>query len=192
MVYSKIVNEDTEKIIELCNAKVLVENLKNSTFLITGASGMIGSYIVYTLLKLNEKYKTNIKINALVRNKLKLDNYIKNNSNVNVIENDVINPIKIAGKIDYIIHAASPASPKIMKEKPVETNFANTIGTANTLLLAKEKKVKVYMFISSREIYGEPIGNQKYFTEDGKLGMVDPLLPRNGYAEGKKTAENIM
>ena len=58
-------------------------------------------------------------------------------------------------------------------------------------MFAKEHNTKGYLFISSREIYGDPNENQKYFTEDGRLGFIDPLIPRNGYAEGKKAAENM-
>ena len=82
-------------------------------------------------------------------------------------------------------------SPKIMSKEPVETNFANTLGAANTLILAKNKNVEGYLFISSREIYGEPMEGQELFIEDGPLGQVNPLVPRNGYAEGKKAAENM-
>lgn len=191
MVYTKIVNEDAKDIIDFCTPELLESKLKNKTVLITGASGMIGSYISYTIIKLNELYNTNTKIIALDRNIDKLDNYIKNNKNVTTVTGDITNHLEIEGTIDYIIHAASPASPKIMKEAPVETNFANTIGTANTLILAKEKKASGYVFISSREIYGEPLEGQELFTEYGPLGLVDPLVPRNGYAEGKKAAENM-
>lgn len=191
MVYTRIVNEDVEDIINYCGEENLVTKLKNKTILITGASGMIGSYFAYTFLKLNEIFGTNIKILAMLRNPLKIDDYIKNNSNVKVVIGDVSEPINIDLNIDFIIHAASPASPKIMREHPVETNFANTIGTANTLKLALSKNVKGYLFVSSREIYGEPNLGQELFTEDGPLGQVNPLIPRNGYAEGKKAAENM-
>ncbi len=191
MKYTKIVDEDAKYIIKACNSKSLLSKLKNKTFLITGASGMIGSYIIYTLIKLNKTYKANINIKAIVRNESKLDNYIKTNDKVETIIQDIIEPLKIKGEVNYIVHAASPASPKIMKDQPVETNFANTIGTANTLKLAKEKQADGYLFISSREIYGEPTEGQELFTEDGPLGQVNPLIPRNGYAEGKKAAENM-
>lgn len=191
MKYTKIIDEDTKYIIETCQPQNLLSKLKNKTFLVTGASGMVGSYIVYTLLKLNSEYDANIKIKALIRNENKLNEYIKNNRNVDIIVQDIIKPLDIAGSIDFIIHAASPTSPKIMKDKPVETNFANTIGTANTLNLAKEKNTQSYLFISSREIYGEPLEGQNIFTEEGPLGEVNPLVPRNGYAEGKKAAENM-
>lgn len=191
MKYTSIIAKDTENIINDCDAKFLAKTLANKVFLITGASGMIGSYFVYTLLKLNELYDTNVKIKALVRDKNKLSDYIISNSAVDVIVDDVVNLKEVEGKIDYVIHAASPASPKIMREHPVETNFANTIGTANTLKIANNKKSLGYLFISSREIYGEPIDGQEFFTEDGLLGQVNPIIPRNGYAEGKKAAENM-
>ena len=190
MVYSKIVDEDVKDIIDYCTSEFLLDKLKDKTVLITGALGMVGSYFVYTFLKLNEMYDANIKIKALIRSKKNIDDKLKSPLLEFIIQ-DVVEEIKIEDNVDYIIHAASPASPKIMKEHPVETNFANTIGTANTLKLALEKKAYGFLFISSREIYGEPLEGQEEFTEDGPLGQVNPLVPRNGYAEGKKAAENM-
>ena len=106
MKYSKIIDEDTKEIIDFCDSKLLVKKLKNKTVLITGASGMIGSYFVYTILKLNELYDTNTKLKLFVRNPNKIDDYAKNNKNVEVIVGNVIEPIQIDGKVDYIIHAA--------------------------------------------------------------------------------------
>lgn len=187
MIVNKIIDGDAEQIIQDNNG---LNELYDKSIMITGASGMIGSYFVYTLMKLNECYGADIKIIPLVRNIDKLNSQVRNNDNVHPIVQDVTDNIYYDGDIDYIIHAASPASPKIMKEKPVETNFANTIGTANTLLLAKDKNVEGYLFISSREIYGKPLDNQEYFTEDS-FGHIDQLVPRNAYAEGKKAAENM-
>lgn len=186
-MFNKIIDEDAEQIIQENDG---LTELYDKTILITGASGMIGSYFLYTLMKLNESYDANIKIIPLVRTLNKLDPSVIENEYVFPIVQDVTEKIAIDENIDYIIHAAGPASPKIMKEKPVETNFANTIGTANTLILASEHDAKGYLFISSREIYGSPINNEKYFTEDS-FGYVDHLIPRNGYAEGKKAAENM-
>lgn len=187
MIVNKIIDGDAEQIIQDNDG---LKELYGKSIMITGASGMIGSYFVYTLMKLNEDYDVDINIIPLVRNINKLNSQVRDNDNVHPIVRDVIDKIYYEGDIDYIIHAASPASPKIMKEKPVETNFANTIGTANTLILARDKKVDGYLFISSREIYGKPLDNQKYFTEDS-FGYIDPLVPRNAYAEGKKAAENM-
>lgn len=191
MKYTHIIQEDVDNIINYCTPNILLEKLRNKTILITGASGMVGTYFVYTLLRLNELYKANIDVMLVLRNINKLDSYIAENPNVEVIIQDVIYPFNIKEKVDYIIHAASPASPKIMSNYPVETNLANTLGTANTLKLAQQNSVEGYLFISSREIYGEPNEGQELFTEDGPLGQVNPLVPRNGYAEGKKAAENL-
>lgn len=188
MVYNKIVDEDVLQIIEE-NKKL--QELDNCTVMITGATGMLGSYFLYTLVKLNEELGKNITIVPVMRNINKLDPELLNKDYIKPVVGDVTEPINYNGDIDYIIHAASPASPKIMKDHPVETNFANTLGTANTLKLAKDKNVKGYLYISSREIYGQPNPGQKYFTEYGSLGQVNPLVPRNGYAEGKKAAENM-
>ena len=188
MVLNKIIDEDTEQIIN-DNQELL--KLDNCTFLITGASGMVGSYFMYTLVKLNEDYGKNIKIIPLVRNIEKINSELLSKDYIQPVIQDVRYPINYDDPIDYIVHAASPASPKIMKDYPLDTNFANTLGTANTIDLAIKSNCKGYLYISSREIYGQPADDQKYFYEDGPLGQVDPLVPRNGYAEGKKAAENM-
>ncbi len=182
-----IIERDIENIL---SNKIEFKKLENSTVLITGASGMIGSYLLYTLAALNDLQSYNIKIVALVRDKEKLPNYLKNRADIIVLEQDVCDRISYNEKIDYIIHAASPASPKIMKEKPVDTIMANTIGTFNTLKLAKKNNVKAYLYISSREVYGEPYEWQEQFDEQ-TYGFVDPLLPRSCYSEGKKAAETM-
>lgn len=183
----KIIYEDCLQIIKDND----VEKLRDKSFLITGASGMLGSYIVNVLRVLNSEYNMNIKLILNVLDKKFLSDEVLNEKNVTIIEQNVCEPFKIDGPVDYIVHAASPASPKIMKDYPFETNAANTIGTYNTLILAKEKNASGYLFVSSREIYGEPMDGQDVFTEDGLLGQVNPLVPRNGYAEGKKAAENM-
>lgn len=187
MIINRIIDEDAQQIIDENDG---LKELYNSTVMITGATGMIGSYFVYTLMKLNEDYGANVKIIPLVRNLNRLNKEVIAKNYVYPIVQDVTEKITYDDNVDYIIHAASPASPKIMKEKPVETNFANTLGTANTLMFAKENAAKKYLFISSREIYGAPLENQEYFSEDS-FGIIDQLVPRNAYAEGKKAAENM-
>lgn len=184
---NRVVYEDILEIIKDND----LEPLRNKSFLITGASGMIGAYISYVLKVLNDDYNMNIKIILNVRTPHKLAKFILDDKNIVILKQDVTEPFNYEGNIDYIVHAAGPASPKIMVDHPFETNIANTVGTYNTLKLAQAKKVAAYLFISSREIYGEPQGENTIFTEDGLLGYVNPLIPRNGYAEGKKAAENM-
>lgn len=166
------------------------EELKNKTVMITGASGMVGSYMLYVLLMLNDEKHYGIKVDAVMRNVNKLPEEIRNREDVNVVVADVTKDIPDVGDIDYIIHAASPASPLIMQNQPVETIAANTIGTFKTLELAKEKNAEGYLFISSREIYGQPDEGQEFFYEN-TYGFVDQLNPRSCYSEGKKAAETM-
>lgn len=187
MKFNKIINEDLEQIIEENNG---LKELYNQTIMITGASGLIGNYFMNTFIKLNEEHGANIKIIPLMRNVNKLGKEVLSKDYVYPIVQDIIDPIAYDGDVEYIIHAASPASPPLMREKPVETNFANTIGTANALRFAKEHNTKKFLFTSSREVYGQGISDQKYFKEDD-LGIINQLIPRNSYAESKKAAENM-
>ena len=166
------------------------EKLKNKTVMITGASGMVGSYMLYVLLMLNDEKHYGIKVDAVMRNVNKLPEEVRNREDVNVVVADVTKDIPDVGDIDYIIHAASPASPLIMQNQQVETIAANTIGTFKTLELAKEKNAEGYLFISSREIYGQPDEGQEFFYEN-TYGFVDQLNPRSCYSEGKKAAETM-
>lgn len=166
------------------------EKLKNKTVMITGASGMVGSYMLYVLLMLNDEKHYGIKVDAVMRNVNKLPEEVRNREDVNVVVADVTKDVPDVGDIDYIIHAASPASPLIMQNQPVETIAANTIGTFKTLELAKEKNAEGYLFISSREIYGQPDEGQEFFYEN-TYGFVDQLNPRSCYSEGKKAAETM-
>lgn len=184
---NKILNQDLEQII---SEKISWEKLKGKTVLITGASGMVGSYMLYVLLKLNDMYDYGIKVVAMVRNPKKLPAEVTERDDVKVVVHDVTEKYESEDKLDYIVHAASPASPLIMQNQPVETIAANTIGTFNTLMLAKDHNADGYIFISSREIYGQPGEGQEFFYED-TYGFVDQLNPRSCYSEGKKAAETM-
>jgi len=164
------------------------KNFKGTKVLITGAAGMIGSYVARTLIILKEQTGWDIEVYALVRNPNKLPKDIE--GKVEIIKQSVTEPINTDIEFDYVIHTASPASPLIMREDPVGTIAANTLGTFYTLDLAKKSKAKGYLYISSREIYGQPYDGQVEFTEDD-YGFVDPLSPRSCYPEGKKAAETM-
>lgn len=184
---NQILKEDLQRIVK---KDINWDALKNKSVMVTGASGMVGSYFVRTLLELNESKDMGIKVIGVVRNVKKVSADIKDNSYVEILSHDVTKPFDYKGNVDYIIHAASPASPSIMKNDPVGTVAANTLGAFYTLQLAHEKKSEGYMFISSREIYGQPYPGQEVFDENS-YGFVDPLDPRSCYPEGKKAAETM-
>ena len=143
------------------------EELNKKTVLVTGANGFISYYVVLALLMRNDRYQAGTKVVGLVRsreNAEKKYGEILDREDISLQVQDVCE-LTDCGRVDYIIHAASPASPLIMKDNPVETIGANVLGTYYTLELAKEKNAEGYMFISSREIYGQPSENQEFFGE---------------------------
>lgn len=184
---NKILLEDLDSIL---SQSLSWEKLRGKTVLITGASGMVGSYMMNTLLRLNDCKDFGIHVIAMVRHAEKLSAEVRSRSDVTVCLHDVTQPLSLEGDVDYVIHAASPASPLIMQNHPVATIAANTLGTYYTLMLAKEKKAQGYLLISSREIYGQPSEGQEFFRED-TYGFVDQLNPRSCYSEGKKAAETM-
>lgn len=184
---NRVFKEDLEAII---GEDIEWEKLRGKRVLITGASGMIGTYMLHVLTMLNDRFSYGIRILAVLRNVSKLPQEVKEREDVEIIKHDVTKKLDVEGNVDYVIHAASPASPLIMQNQPVETIAANTLGTFNTLDLAKEKKAEGYLFISSREIYGQPEEGQEFFYED-TYGFVDQLNPRSCYSEGKKAAETM-
>lgn len=184
---NRVFKEDLEAIV---GENISWEKFKGRTVLITGASGMIGTYMLQVLTMLNDKYGYNIRVIAMLRNEKKLPKEVREREDVEIAVGDVTKTLEISGDVHYVIHAASPASPLIMQNQPVETIAANTLGTFNTLRLAKEKKAEGYLFISSREIYGQPEEGQEFFYED-TYGFVDQLNPRSCYSEGKKAAETM-
>lgn len=184
---NRILEEDARNVV---NQDIPWEKLRNKTVMVTGASGMIGSYLVRTLVMLNEMKHMNVHVIGVVRNAKKVEKEIAEASCVEIICHDVTQPMKLEQDVHYVIHAASPASPVIMKDDPVGTVAANTLGAFYTLSLAREKNAEGYMFVSSREIYGQPGPDQEMFTED-TYGFVDPLDPRSCYPEGKKAAETM-
>ena len=150
---NNILKEDISHII---NSFKQWERFKNKTVLISGANGFLPAYLVETFLALGSDF--NVKIIALVRTKQKAEKRFSEfltNPNLIIIEHDVCNEFKTSEKIDFIIHAASQASPKYYKTDPVGTLNANVLGTINLIKLAQEKNVESFLYFSSGEVYGE-------------------------------------
>ena len=121
------------------------EEFNNCTVLISGANGFLPSYMVETFLHLNDYYKKNIKIIAIVRNHQRAENRFHHHlgrRDLNFIVQDVSLPIDVDEKIDYVIHAASQASPRYYSIDPVGTLNANILGTINLLEISKKITLK--------------------------------------------------
>lgn len=163
--------------------------LKDKTVLITGAYGMLAAYMVYFLIYLNEVEAYNIKIVCISRNEEKLKTrfkeYVERDYFISICQ-DVCEPIKYSENVDYIIHAASPASSQYYFTNPVGVLMPNILGTYYTLELAKEKKSKGYLYFSSGEVYGKI--NLPLILENDS-GYLDPMDVRSCYGEGKRAGE---
>ncbi len=186
-----IIKEDLEYI---SSAKLPWDDLEGKNILIAGANGFLPAYIIETILFLNDhRFKNKAKVFALARNKervlSKFSCYGRRKDLTYIIQ-DVCSPLKITKKMDFIIHAASQASPKFYGADPVGTILANTVGTANLLALAVKHKSSGFLFFSSGEVYGEVTAEKVPIKEDS-YGLVDPLFIRSCYAEGKRAGENM-
>lgn len=171
--------------------KIKIKNLfhlKNKTFMITGASGLIGSNLVTFLSYLNKKNNLNVKIIGIVRSKIeswyeqdKSIIYKNINLSKNIIHSDF--------SFDYLIHCATYAQPKKILQYPKETVLLN-IKTLFDLLDLCKKNNATMLFLSSAEIYGQ--ADKKHIpTDENYYGNVNTLSERAIYAESKRLAETI-
>lgn len=190
MTGNKIIQEDLQQIV---TGNVDWKQFSGKTILITGASGFLPAYMVETLLYLcHEGIVKNLKVIALVRNLEKAKKrfqYNLNDKNLEIIVQDVCKPVDVGQNIDFIVHAASQASPKFYGTDPVGTLEPNIIGTTNLMRLAKMKKTQGFLFFSSSEVYGST-GNTNAIRESDS-GFIDPLNIRSCYAESKRMGETI-
>lgn len=177
--------------LELQASRIDLEKIKDKSFLVTGANGLICSYFIDLLIYLNEYKNANITIYALARNLEKTQKryeYCKDKEYLKFIIQDVCEPLEIDG-VDYILHGASNATPNLYVEDPVGTMNSNYIGMLNALNCAVKNNSKV-VYISSSEIYGEPYGEKDMFTED-MSGYFDILSVRSSYPSSKRAAETL-
>lgn len=185
---SIIIHDITEVI---SNRTVDWSRFDNKTVLVTGANGMLPSYIVYTLLMLVIQKHMKIKVIAQVRNKSKGEIVFKDFldcENFALLVQDVQTPYSMNEDVDFVVHAASQASPKYYETDPVGTLMANVQGTINILKLAVEKQCESVLFFSSSEIYGKSTITN---ISENDYGYLDPTSIRSCYAESKRMGEQL-
>ena len=150
--------------------------------LVTGGAGFIGTHLVEKFI--DKQHKVIVIDNLLTGSKKNLEHFF-NSENFSFIEFDVQNHIEVAEDLDYVLHLASPASPKAYAQHPINTLKAGSIGTINTLGLAKAKNAK-YLLTSTSEIYGDPLVSPQ---PESYWGNVNPNGTRSMYDEAKRFAE---
>lgn len=182
-----------EDLRSLLNIDISLEKLMGSKILITGATGMIGSFIVDLLMHYNEVTNYDINIFAMSRKKESLAKRFKTHmrkSNFHIIEHDVNFPLTCNYVFDYIIHAASNAYPQAFSTDPVGTIMGNIWGTYNLLEYARQNNTRRLLFVSSGEVYGQGTAEINSF-EESYNGYVDSTNPRSCYPNGKRAAETL-
>ncbi|WP_446451146.1 NAD-dependent epimerase/dehydratase family protein [Tuanshanicoccus lijuaniae] len=177
----------------LDNYNPILSQLKNKTFFITGATGLIGKYLCFTLAELNKKHELGLQILANVRNKQKAEMIFKSYLTENLIQlivNDITHAFNFENDIDYIIHGASMTSSKDFVDRPVDTIDVALTGTRNILELAASKNVLGMTYLSSLEVYGISTDSGLRIKESD-FGYLDPMNVRSSYSEGKRMAETL-
>lgn len=165
-----------------------IEQMKDSTVLVTGGTGLIGFNLIYELSKISENM--GIKILAFVRDIEKArKRFSEGADGVVFVQGDVTKGLTIEEPIHYIIHGASLTSSDAFVNKPVETILTAVIGTQNVLELAQEKRVRSMVYLSSMEMYGSSEKDETLHEEN--VGYLDPLQIRSSYPESKRLCESL-
>ena len=187
-----IILDDVQQI--CTNAAWALKRLEGKTILIAGAAGFLPSYFVHTLAYANlEMLKRPCKVICLDNFRTgKAERLLpwKGHKNIKFLTKDIIKPLNIKDDIDYIIHGASIASPVWYRKFPLETIDANVIGTRRLLDLARVQKSAGFLYLSSSEIYGDPL-KQFIPTSEDYWGNVSSTGPRACYDQSKRLAETL-
>lgn len=171
------------------------EKLTNKSIMISGATGLMGSFLIDVIMEKNIRDKLNCQIYALVRNKEKATNrfmkYI-NDSHLVFIMYDVNYPLENDSikTVDYILHLASNTHPLLYATDPIGTITTNIIGVQNLLDFAIAHNARRFVFASSNEAYGENRGDVELFDED-YCGYINCNTLRAGYPESKRCGEAL-
>jgi len=166
--------------------------LEGKTLFLSGASGMLGSFLVDVIMKRNCTLESvrRCRIIALSRNEHTLRQRFlcwSKMEELQMMAGDISQPIQDDIRADYFIHAASTTHPKAYSTEPINTVLSNILGTRNMLDAAANCGAR-FLLLSSVEIYGENRGDCEYFTED-YCGYIDCNTLRAGYPEAKRVSE---
>ena len=180
---NKILDEDLNRFI---SSFPFISRIKGKSFLVTGASGLIGSLLVKCLLRLNDHFNAEISITTMARDRDKLERMIGSQLK-NVILQDIAQPLDVHQKVDYVFHCAAVTDSKKMTQCPAEVLMSMILGTKNLLDFSKEHQIEGMVYLSSIETYGT--FEEECLIRENEAGYIDPLNIRSCYPLGKKSSE---
>lgn len=155
------------------------------TAVVTGGAGFLGSHLCERLLADGHRV---IAVDNFITGNRRNIAHLLDRDDFELVEHDVSNPFEIEGPVDFMLHFASPASPIDYLELPIQTLKVGSLGTHNTLGLAKSKGAR-YLLASTSEVYGDPLVHPQPETY---WGNVNPVGPRGVYDEAKRFAEAMV
>lgn len=184
-------NDILKEDIEYIHRNIDFSHMENKTVLVTGATGLIGSSIIISMLEWNRKNVNKVKVIAVVRSIKKAETVFSdyNNDEIEYLESDVCTLNAKEMSVDYIIHGASRTSSKAFINEPVETIMTAIIGTKNMLDFAKMNNCKGFVYLSSMEVYGTPLTDEKIYED--RPSDLNVMEVRTSYPESKRMCENL-
>ena len=184
-----VIGEDLEEIAREISG--ISRKFEGKTVVLAGGAGFLGKYLVATFDYLNKNsLHTPCRVMVLDNFITGLKRNVSENENIELIEHDISQEFRTEEKINYIIHAASLASPIFYNKFKLETINTGFLGTKNLLELAKKNNLESFLFFSSSEIYGNPCAEAIPTPED-YLGNVSCNGPRSCYDESKRIGETL-
>lgn len=188
-------NQYIEDVVYVANLELPWERLKDSSILISGASGMMGLFLIDVIMHKNLKERLNCLIYALGRNEEKAKQRFENHwekETFYFVQGDINEILEMSNvsEVDYVLHLASNTHPAAYATDPIGTITTNIIGLKNILDFGDVNNVKRCLFASSNEIYGENRGDIEIFDEE-YCGYINCNTMRAGYPESKCCGEAL-
>jgi dTDP-glucose 4,6-dehydratase len=152
---------------------------------ITGGAGFIGSHLCERFLERGDEV---VCVDNLITGSLANVEHLRSNDRFAFLRHDISHPLELDGPVDNVLHFASPASPVDYLKYPIQTLKVGSLGTHNTLGLAKAKNAR-FLLASTSEVYGDP---EQHPQREDYWGHVNPIGPRGCYDESKRFAEAIV